>query len=553
MSLDKLVKIDFDTTGTAEAAAEAKQVDRALAGSAKSAKAADTALKGTARSADKATAAEGRLKASLARSNEKTAESIKGLGSMFLVTDELASVMGKLMGALGLATAAFFAIKGAAGLVSDMLDAESDSAKRAAEATAKMTKALQKQKDAFEEAAKAAKTLGEALLISEDVEATREKADIQFKLKNLRVETGKLEEQRRRIEAQVVAFSKRLGVKGLALTGPERAAMRAAGTRQVDIDRGAITLGAALQRRLQDIKSQTEANQKSYAEYMLRLKEIDAKAKAEEKVWEARRKYYDNLSRQKLADEINRYIKENPHAPVMELKELPPGVAITGGPSLLEALGNAGDALSPAVDSAKELAGAFRDAWTNAGELVKLMDEIAEEKKAQRFSFIVNQVADMSQALGDAALGAIFYGEGFEKGVNQALNAIFRQAAGMAIFEGAAALASLALGNVVSAELHGQAAAMYGLLAAGAGLGAAVTGGFPNTEQSPMAPAITPPGSTSATGVGARSSGEATPLIINITFSGQSLATKREVEEAVIRAVNEGQRRRGSARITNAR
>ena len=98
---------------------------------------------------------------------------------------------------------------------------------------------------------------------------------------------------------------------------------------------------------------------------------------------------------------------------------------------------------------------------------------------AQQYLDVLNAGLDQfGQGIAASAANAILFGESFTKGVNQAMKALAAQALAQSLFEGAAAVGSLAMGNIPAAIKHGEAAALYAGVAAFAALGAAATGGL---------------------------------------------------------------------------
>lgn len=90
----------------------------------------------------------------------------------------------------------------------------------------------------------------------------------------------------------------------------------------------------------------------------------------------------------------------------------------------------------------------------------------------------------LGKGFAQAAAATIILGGGFKRAANEMLKGLAVQALGQALWEGAMGTASLGMaflghpGALASAEAHFQAAGMFGVIAAGAALGAAGTGGF---------------------------------------------------------------------------
>lgn len=84
----------------------------------------------------------------------------------------------------------------------------------------------------------------------------------------------------------------------------------------------------------------------------------------------------------------------------------------------------------------------------------------------------------LAQGLADAGAAAILEGRGFKAASNEVLKGLARQALARSLFEGAAALASLAMFDPGSALLHAKAAAAFALVTGLAAAGASATGGL---------------------------------------------------------------------------
>jgi hypothetical protein len=160
--------------------------------------------------------------------------------------------------------------------------------------------------------------------------------------------------------------------------------------------------------------------------------------------------------------------------------------------------------------------------------------------------------AELGAGLADAAAASILEGKSFKAASNEVLKSITRKALAMAIFEGAAALASLAILDFRGAALHGQAALMYGGVAAVAGIGAAATGGVGASKASGG-------GSSSAgasSNVGAArantnsaSGGSGGPTVYNFVVNYNGIRTSTRDHEDLIRMLNSQAGRNGAAKI----
>ena len=126
-----------------------------------------------------------------------------------------------------------------------------------------------------------------------------------------------------------------------------------------------------------------------------------------------------------------------------------------------------GGAASGPVD---ELGAAFDAAESRTRAYFELSNRLASEGKQMLLGF--------GQGFANAAAAALISGKGFRQTTNELVKALAAQALGRSLFEAAAAVASLAIGNVPAAALHGKAAAMFGAIAAGGIVGAAASGGI---------------------------------------------------------------------------
>lgn len=163
----------------------------------------------------------------------------------------------------------------------------------------------------------------------------------------------------------------------------------------------------------------------------------------------------------------------------------------------------------------------------------------------------VNQLA---MGMADAAAAAIMEGRGFKAASNEVLKAVARKALAMSIFEGAAALASLAILDFRGAALHGQAAATFGIVAGASLLGAAATGGIRSKSASSGGSGAGSSGSFAGSDRGSpnastSSSGSAGPVVYNFTISYNGFRANTRDHEELVRMLNSQAGRNGSARI----
>lgn len=84
--------------------------------------------------------------------------------------------------------------------------------------------------------------------------------------------------------------------------------------------------------------------------------------------------------------------------------------------------------------------------------------------------------ASSSQAMIDAGVAAAFAGESISDSIRTTLRGLAQEATARALFEGAAALGSMAIGDARGATLHGNSAVAFGLAAASMGILTAAVG-----------------------------------------------------------------------------
>lgn len=136
----------------------------------------------------------------------------------------------------------------------------------------------------------------------------------------------------------------------------------------------------------------------------------------------------------------------------------------------------------------------------------------------------------MGMGLSQAAAAALLTGGSFRKLANDVLKSIAVQAAGLAIFETARGLGYLALGNFASASLAFESAAMYGIVATGAGVGAGMTGGLRSggSARSMSVGAAPSMGGTSQYA----GSGNGGATVVQVYISGEQVTRAVRVEQS---------------------
>jgi hypothetical protein len=131
------------------------------------------------------------------------------------------------------------------------------------------------------------------------------------------------------------------------------------------------------------------------------------------------------------------------------------------------------DAMAAATERAAFAAQTWEDAWSNAAASVESSLQGLAGSFAQSFSPMLTQSASFTEAMQEAGGAAETMGDtsgaAYAKMAQDALAALAVEAASRAIFEGAMALASLAVDNYKAAAQHGAAAAAFGVVAGVAG------------------------------------------------------------------------------------
>ena len=125
-------------------------------------------------------------------------------------------------------------------------------------------------------------------------------------------------------------------------------------------------------------------------------------------------------------------------------------------------------------------------AWANfvdnaEPDRLKAIGDAIHENIAKPTQIAADALKDLANGFAQSTAAAIYEAKGLDawkRLTNEFLKELSRKAAASAIYEGAAALASLAIGDVPGAALHGKASLAYGVVAVGFGIGAAATGGW---------------------------------------------------------------------------
>lgn len=157
-------------------------------------------------------------------------------------------------------------------------------------------------------------------------------------------------------------------------------------------------------------------------------------------------------------------------------------------------------------------------------------------------------LSDLQMGFAEAGAAAIIEGKSFKQASNEILKQLAKRATAQALFESAAALASLAIFDAPSALMHAKAAAAYGLVAVTTGIGAAATGGLRadssgssggGTAQASRRPAASTHSASGASGA----------VVYNYYVNYNGFRADTRGHEELIRMINSGASRGGIARI----
>lgn len=152
----------------------------------------------------------------------------------------------------------------------------------------------------------------------------------------------------------------------------------------------------------------------------------------------------------------------------------------------------------------------------------------------------------MTAALEAAISGSEGIGKAARKASAQVLKALAVESAGRAVYEGALALGSLAIGNVAGASTHGAAAAKFAIAAAVTGAGAAALGSGTGAFQGGGGGGAGAPAGGGFTRAPTAGQGGGGGTNITINFGDGFVGDQRQVADAVAKAVQDSQRRGGS-------
>lgn len=145
-------------------------------------------------------------------------------------------------------------------------------------------------------------------------------------------------------------------------------------------------------------------------------------------------------------------------------------------------------------------------------------------------SLIKDFSSTSSQALIDAGVAAAFAGESISDALRTTLRGLAQEATARALFEGAAALGSLAIGDARGAALHGKSALAFGIAAAGMGaLTAAV--GVPGGGSSGGGGTTSPTGLSQTSEAPQREAAKAEAMVFNINFGNAVIYDTRAAAE----------------------
>lgn len=149
----------------------------------------------------------------------------------------------------------------------------------------------------------------------------------------------------------------------------------------------------------------------------------------------------------------------------------------------------------------------------------------------QAVGSLIKDFSDSSaQAFINAGVAAAFAGESISDAIRTTLRGLAQEATARALYEGAAALGSLAIGDARGAALHGKSAAAFGIAAVGMGaLTAAV--GVPGGGSSGGGGTTSPTGLSQTSEAPQRESAKTEAMVFNINFGNAVIYDTRAAAE----------------------
>lgn len=184
-----------------------------------------------------------------------------------------------------------------------------------------------------------------------------------------------------------------------------------------------------------------------------------------------------------------------------------------------------------------------KDALTTEEETKKYHNQRMYEYDLEHYQAVGGMLKDYaatsSQALINNAVAAAFAGESVADSIRTTIRGLAQEATARALFEGAAALGSLAIGDARGAALHGKSAVAFGIAAAGMGaLTAAV--GVPGGGSSGGGGSTSPTGLSQSSEAPKREEAKTEAMVFNINFGNAVIYdTKTAAERAMAERIME--------------
>jgi hypothetical protein len=181
-----------------------------------------------------------------------------------------------------------------------------------------------------------------------------------------------------------------------------------------------------------------------------------------------------------------------------------------------------------------------KKAYDDDSELKRLHNERMYEYDLQHYQevggLIKDYAASSSQALISNAVAAAFAGESVADSIRTTIRGLAQEATARALFEGAAALGSLAIGDERGAALHGNSAVAFGLAATTMGVLTAAVG-VPGGS-SGGAGSTSPSGLSQTSEAPQREAAKSESMVFNINFGNAVIYdTKTAAERAMAERV----------------
>lgn len=536
MAITKDINLRFSTTGAEKAAADAAKVEKAVEG------VGDTAVKAGKQGGE----AVGSLTDKLAKSGDAAKASVEKYGKILGVFDGLNSVVGKVTAAFGIFGLAIAGAQAAWELLAPLFEDSNeelekldghfgDLKKQLEDIAALMPNFNDRTEDgarALEEYAKLAGRAVESLSILEE-----------YQIRQAATATGAAADVRKNLRAELVRLQGEIDLanKAIAQGGDLGSLFRQSADRKA-----LLASQAALQSVLE---ANTPFGPDVPAGGLPKAAgELPKTAAANPKAQASARRYG--------APDTNTEV----FGPLTQTDAIMAsfGQGREGNTSNLELLDSLG-MLSETVGPDSELLAGL-DAADQGITAVK--DRLAELEDAANKPFFDGLNAGLeafAQGSARAVAASILFGGSLQKRLNEVLRTLALEATTRSLFEGAAALASLAVGNAAGAALHGKSAAAYAIVAGVAAAGAGATGGLRPSTGSAAGASTGAAGNATATSIGnpgfAPNQGGGGTTIYQFNMAGAIVGQGAE-QELYDMAVREDRRRqvqRGAARLGEQR